>query len=91
MIYMGLMKIERICARLRDAGLPADTPAAAIQNGTLPTQKVISATLAELPDAIERAGLSAPTLFVVGAVAAFAETLGWRDNADAILKEADQA
>lgn len=90
-IYMGLMKIERICARLRDAGLPADTPAAAIQNGTLPTQKVISATLAELPDAIERAGLSAPTLFVVGAVAAFAETLGWRDNADEILKEADQA
>ena len=90
-IYMGLMKIERICGRLIEAGLPGDTPAAAIQNGTLPTQKVISATLSSLPGAIERAGLSAPTLFVVGAVAAFAETLGWRDSDDGTIREADQA
>ena len=90
-IYMGLMKIERICTRLIEAGLPAETPAAAIQNGTLPTEKVISATLFKLPEEIDTAGLSAPTLFVVGAVAAFAETLGWRDNVKGAMREADQA
>ena len=32
-IYMGLMKINRICNSLVEAGLPKTTPAAAIQNG----------------------------------------------------------
>ena len=90
-IYMGLMKIDRICNALIEAGLPADTPAAAIQNGTLPTQRVITATLASLPDSIAEAGLSAPTLFVVGAVAAFAESLGWRDTDSGETRKADQA
>lgn len=90
-IYMGLMKIDRICNSLIEAGLPADTPASAIQNGTLPTQRVITATLASLPDSIAEAGLSAPTLFVVGAVAAFAESLGWRDTDDGETRKADQA
>ncbi|MCK5724377.1 MAG: uroporphyrinogen-III C-methyltransferase, partial [Gammaproteobacteria bacterium] len=33
-IYMGLANIELISIKLIDAGLPASTPAAAIQNGT---------------------------------------------------------
>lgn len=90
-IYMGLMKIDRICGRLIEAGLPAGTPAAAIQNGTLPTQKVVTATLSNLPGAVETAGLSAPTLFVVGAVAALAETLGWREGVAGERREMDQA
>ncbi|MDD9906479.1 MAG: uroporphyrinogen-III C-methyltransferase [Rhodospirillaceae bacterium] len=90
-IYMGLMKIDRICNNLIQAGLPEDTPAAAIQNGTLPTQKVISATLARLPGEIAKAELSAPTLFVVGSVAAFAETLAWHEPAEIETRKADQA
>ena len=89
-IYMGLMKIDRICNSLVEAGLPKTTPAAAIQNGTLPSQRVITATLADLPGAIEKGGLSAPTLFVIGAVAAFADTLCWRDAYDGETKKADQ-
>ena len=77
-IYMGLMKIGRICAKLIDAGLPANTPAAAIENGTLPAQRIVLSTLAELPDRVEADGLAAPTLFIIGAVVALAERLGWR-------------
>ncbi len=77
-IYMGLMKIDRICGNLIEAGLPLETPAAAIENGTLPTQRVITSTLGGLPGRVVESGLSAPTLFVVGAVAALSETLGWR-------------
>lgn len=76
-IYMGLMKIDRICQNLTDAGLAADTPAAAIENGTLPSQRVVAATLRDLPARVAESGLSAPTLFVVGSVAGLSETLGW--------------
>jgi uroporphyrin-III C-methyltransferase/precorrin-2 dehydrogenase/sirohydrochlorin ferrochelatase/uroporphyrin-III C-methyltransferase len=79
-IYMGLMKIERICASLIGAGLPADTPAVAIASGTLPTQRMVTATLAALPERIAAAELAAPTLFIVGSVVALAESLGWRDT-----------
>ncbi|MEX2616230.1 MAG: uroporphyrinogen-III C-methyltransferase [Alphaproteobacteria bacterium] len=77
-IYMGLSKIERICNRLIGAGLPGDTPAAAIENGTLPSQRVILSTLSDLPGRIAREGLGAPTLFVIGAVVALADRLGWQ-------------
>lgn len=90
-IYMGLMKIDRICARLVEAGLAPNTPAAAIENGTLPAQRVVSATLSELPQAIAEAELSAPTLFVVGAVAALSETLGWRESDLVGHKEVERA
>ena len=90
-VYMGLMRIDRICRNLIEAGLPTDTPAAAIQNGTLPTQKVITATLAKLPGEIIEADLSAPTLFVVGAVAAFAGTLARHQTDDCEMRKADQA
>jgi len=90
-VYMGLMRIDQICSNLIEAGLPTDTPAAAIQNGTLPTQKVITATLAKLPGEIIEADLSAPTLFVVGAVAAFAGTLARHQTDDCEMRKADQA
>ena len=77
-IYMGLTKIERICARLIDAGLPAQTPAAAIENGTLPDQRVILSTLAGMPARIAADGLGPPVLFVVGDVVSLAGHLGWR-------------
>ena len=75
---MGLSKIERICGKLIEAGLPGDTPAAAIENGTMPSQRVILSSLAELPGRSVQAGLGAPTLFVIGAVVALADRLGWQ-------------
>jgi uroporphyrin-III C-methyltransferase len=77
-VYMGLAKITRICAKLIEAGLPADTPAAAIENGTLPSQRVILSTLADLPEQVAGAAVGAPVLFVVGKVVALADRLGWQ-------------
>jgi len=67
-IYMAMANLESICARLTAAGMPADTPAAAIQNGTLHTQRSIVGTLADLPRRVERAGLASPAIVVVGEV-----------------------
>ena len=85
-IYMGLMKIEGICARLIAAGLPPQTPAAAIENGTLPAQQVILSTLAELPARIVAGGLGAPVLFVVGDVVSLAGHLGGRGKARSVTE-----
>ena len=76
-IYMGLTHLPEIAARLMEAGLPADTPAAAVENGTTPRQRRIIATLGDLPAQVARAGMKPPTLIIVGRVVAMAGTLDW--------------
>ncbi len=71
-IYMGLNRVLNISARLIAGGLTPDTPAAAIASGTLPGQRHIRTTLAELPVRVQAGGLASPAIIVVGAVAALA-------------------
>ena len=60
-----------------------DSPACAIQHGTLETQASVVSTLAALPASIAAAGLGSPALLVVGEVVrhAKAETLPSRQQA----------
>lgn len=74
-IYMGLHHIGEIACRLSEAGLAADTPAAAVERGTLPDQRVMIGTLASLPDRVLAAGFGAPVLFIVGRVVEVMEEL----------------
>jgi uroporphyrin-III C-methyltransferase/precorrin-2 dehydrogenase/sirohydrochlorin ferrochelatase/uroporphyrin-III C-methyltransferase len=67
-VYMGLGNIRMIRDRLIGHGLPGTTSAAAIEEGTMPRQRVVRATLDALPDRIEAAGLRAPVLIVIGRV-----------------------
>jgi uroporphyrinogen III methyltransferase/synthase len=53
------------------------TPAALVQNGTLPYQKVVSGTLGTIASLKERHGIEAPAVFVVGETAKFAKSLSW--------------
>jgi uroporphyrin-III C-methyltransferase/precorrin-2 dehydrogenase/sirohydrochlorin ferrochelatase len=69
-VYMGLLGLAQICDRLIEHGRAPSTPAAMVQQGTLPTQRVVVATLASLPAAVAAAGLHAPTLIIVGEVVA---------------------
>lgn len=74
-VYMGLAHISEIACRLIEAGLPSDTPAAAVANGTLADERVVVASLATLADRVQLAGLSAPVLFVIGRVVEVLEEL----------------
>ena len=76
-IYMGLKGLPLLCEALIKHGLTADTPAAIVQHGTLPTQRVITGDLNTLPALAEEAGLKAPTLIIVGNVVKLREKLGW--------------
>lgn len=65
-VLTGRSRIRRIAGSLIAAGLPADTPVAAISAaGRADDQRTIRGTLAELPPR-----LPAPVTFVIGAVAA---------------------
>lgn len=74
---MGTTQLEANLARLRDHGLPPDTPAAIIRWGTMPAQEVILATIGDLAAQVAARRLRPPTVLVVGRVARLREELGW--------------
>ena len=75
--YMGIGAAEEICRQMISHGLPPQTPAAVVRNGTLPTQQSLLATLETLPQRIEQAGITPPALIVVGSVVNLHAQLNW--------------
>ncbi|HEY5977752.1 MAG TPA: uroporphyrinogen-III C-methyltransferase [Solirubrobacterales bacterium] len=78
--YMGVKNLPRNAAALIAAGRDGDEPAAAIERGTMDRQRVVTATLATLAEAVEREQVEAPALIVTGAVAARREGLAWLER-----------
>ena len=70
-ILMGLGHLAEItqCFIANGAGA---TPAAVIQNGTLPTARLVTGTVADLASKVAAAGIGAPAIIVVGEVAGLA-------------------
>ena len=58
--YMGVKSLPRICGKLIEHGLAADTPAATVQSGTLATQRTVVATVADLAQKVAEAGIKPP-------------------------------
>jgi len=79
-VYMGVSELGNIVTSLREAGMDDATPAAAIERGTYPTQRVIRATMATLQTEVERAGLKPPSLFVFGDTVKLGDVLSWMDR-----------
>jgi len=77
---MGMLQVERIARELVGAGLDAETPAAAVQWGTMPKQRSVVATLGTLAERVRARALRPPGVVVVGRVAALAETLAWYES-----------
>ncbi|MFD1378583.1 uroporphyrinogen-III C-methyltransferase [Fodinicurvata halophila] len=73
-VYMGLSHAEEIARRLMDKGLPAGTPMAVVERGTLPDQRVLGGRLADLGDILRREAVQGPALLIIGQVAAAAAT-----------------
>ena len=67
-VYMGIGTLGEIVAGLRAGGMARDTPAAAIQDGTMPHARQAVATLDMLADAVARAGIGSPAILVIGEV-----------------------
>jgi len=72
-IYMGLARVAALVAGMLEAGYRADTPACAIQNATLATQREVMTNLSRLPTAVADARLSSPAILVIGEVVRYAQ------------------
>jgi uroporphyrin-III C-methyltransferase len=64
-IYMGVGDAAAIVAALRAAGKPSSLPVAIVENASLPGQRIVYATLADLP-LVDARNFSGPALLLIG-------------------------
>lgn len=76
-VYMGLVGLELICRKLIEVGRSPATPAALIEQGTTPAQRIIKADLARLSELVKAVEVQAPTLLIIGSVVNLHEKLNW--------------
>lgn len=78
-VYMGANAADRIAARLIENGLSAATPAAVIENGTRPDQRIETGTVSDLGTLAARFSGRGPLLIVIGDVVRRADA--WAETA----------
>ena len=76
-IYMGLVGLEKICESLIAHGSPKDLPIAIVQQCTTVNQRVVTGTLATLPDKVASRDIKPPTLIIIGTVVTLHNKLSW--------------
>lgn len=75
--YMGLTGLPRICEQLVKHGKSPDTPAALVERGTQPGQRVHVGCLANLNDIVKEQEIHPPTLLIIGGVVSLQKELQW--------------
>ncbi|MDE2628041.1 MAG: uroporphyrinogen-III C-methyltransferase [Burkholderiales bacterium] len=76
-IYMGLGALDEICTQLIAHGMGAEMPAAVVEKGTTPEQRVVAGNLGNLASLVAAAGLESPCLIIVGEVVRLRDSLAW--------------
>ena len=79
-VFMGLSRVAEVTRALIEAGRSAETPAAVVNRGTLPDQRTVVGTLADLAERVHEAELEGPALIVVGEVVALRPEVAWFDE-----------
>jgi uroporphyrinogen III methyltransferase / synthase len=77
---MGTAKMDEWAKALVANGLPAETPAAIVQWGTLGKQKTVSGTLATIASLAKEKNLSPPALVILGDVVRLRGKLNWFES-----------
>jgi uroporphyrin-III C-methyltransferase / precorrin-2 dehydrogenase / sirohydrochlorin ferrochelatase len=67
-LLMAVENLPAIAERLIEGGRAAGTPAAAIADGTLPGQRMVTSDLAGIAAEMQEAGVGAPAIVVIGNV-----------------------
>jgi uroporphyrinogen III methyltransferase/synthase len=75
--YMGVRALPRIASQLIAGGRGADEPVAVVEQGTLPRQRTLLATLDTVAERAAAEGIRAPAITLVGPVAGLREQLAW--------------
>jgi uroporphyrinogen III methyltransferase/synthase len=77
---MGVGNLPQIVAKLMAHGRPPETPVALVRWGTMPSQQVVSGTLADIVDRVRTANLRPPAVTIVGQVAGLRQQLHWFED-----------
>jgi uroporphyrinogen III methyltransferase/synthase len=76
-VYMGVTQLGHITHELMARGMPPDTPAALVYRASAGEQRTVTAPLGELDESVRRAGLSRPSLVLVGPAVAAKPAASW--------------
>lgn len=76
-VYMGVQALELLCRELMRHGMAKTMPAALIQHGTTPDQRVFTGTLETLPGVVAQENITPPSMIIIGEVVKLHEKLAW--------------
>ena len=79
-IYMGASRIEAITRKLIQFGMDPATPAAAIENGTLPIQRTITGRLDEIAAEFKKQEFHAPVIIMISETISLRDKISWLEN-----------
>ncbi len=79
-ILMGARKLDSLMRMLVEHGRAPDCPAAVVQSASLPQQRTVVGTVADIAAKARAAGIGMPALTVVGEVVRLRERLRWYDT-----------
>jgi uroporphyrinogen III methyltransferase/synthase len=79
-IYMGASRIAAISEKLIKFGMDPATPVAAIENGTLPKQRILTARLDKIAEDFKQQNFHAPVIIMVSPTVAFREGISWYEK-----------
>ena len=86
-ILMGVELLSQITQRLLAGDLAPDTPAAVIQQGTLPQQRAVKGTLSNIAQRATEERIQSPAIIVIGAVVALSDALNWFEGLSPLSAE----
>lgn len=67
-LMMAVERLAKVAEALVRDGRPPETPVMVVQDGTLPTQRAVIASLATVADRVSAAGIRPPAIIIVGDV-----------------------
>jgi len=79
-IYMGASRIESISEKLIKYGMDPAIPVAAIENGTLPKQRTLTARLDNIATEFKQQNFHAPVIIMVSPTVGFREGISWYEK-----------
>ena len=79
-LLMGVKNLPKIIEKLILLGRKKDTPVAVIYWGTTSRQQTITTTFEKAKEDIEKEGIKAPSVIVIGEVVKYREMLNWFEN-----------
>lgn len=79
-IMMGVETLPHITQRLLAGGLLPSTPAAVIQQGTVPQQRIVTDTLVNIAESARTAKITSPAVTIIGATVTLGDSLAWFDT-----------